>query len=139
MQMPLVSKFLCVLEGFGPQRVAVDIMNDYDVFVAKTGDLWEMPHLIGVHCLSKFVSANKYIPFAFMWGWGGSVKKHLEWFLFGGAYALSLTTHVSLLHFFRLWDIVCNIRDVDQGPRVVMALLDCFEPRLFHWESHHCM
>ncbi len=28
-----------VLEGLRPQRVAVDIMNDHDVFVAKAGDL----------------------------------------------------------------------------------------------------
>ncbi len=28
-----------VLEGLHPQRVAVDIVNDHDVFVAKAGDL----------------------------------------------------------------------------------------------------
>ncbi len=43
-------------------------MNDHDVLVAKAEDLWETPRLIGVHCLLKFVDANKYIPFAFMWG-----------------------------------------------------------------------
>jgi hypothetical protein len=32
-----------VLEGLRPQRVAVNIINDHDVFVAKAGDLWEMP------------------------------------------------------------------------------------------------
>ncbi len=55
-----------VLEGLLPQRVAVNIVNDNDVFVAKAGDLWETPRLIGVHCLLKFVDANKYIPLAFM-------------------------------------------------------------------------
>ncbi len=128
-----------VLEGLGPQRVAVDIMNDHDVFVAKAGDLCETPHLIRVHCLLEFIDANKYIPFAFMWGWGGSLRKHIKCFLFGGAYALSLTNYVSLLRFFRLREIACNIRDVDQGPRVIIALSDCFEPRLFHRESCHCM
>ncbi len=54
------------------------------------------------------------------------------WFLFGGAYALLLTAHVSLLHFFRLREIACHIRGVDQGPRVVIAPLTCFEPRLIH-------
>ncbi len=56
-----------VLEGLLPQRVAVNIVNDNDVFVAKAGDLWETPRLIGVHCLCEFVDANKYIPLAFMW------------------------------------------------------------------------
>ncbi len=70
-----------------------------------------------------------------MWGYGGSVRECVEWFLFGGAYALLLTTHVSLLHFFRLGEIACNISDVDQGPKVVIAPLDCFELRLFHRES----
>jgi hypothetical protein len=102
-----------VLEGLCPQRIAVNIMNDHDAFVAKAENLWEMPHLIGVHCLLKFVGANEYIPFAFMWGWGGSVRNSIECFLFGGAYALSLTLHVSLLHFFRLREVACNIRDVD--------------------------
>ncbi len=95
--------------------------------------------MIRVHCLLKFVDANKYIPFAFMWGYGGSVRERVEWFLVGGLYALSLTVHVSLLHFFRLGEIGCNNSDVDQGPRVVIALSDCFEPRLFHQESCHRM
>jgi hypothetical protein len=47
-----------VLEGLCPRQIAVDIMNDHDVFVAKAGDLWEMTRLIGVHCLLKFVDAN---------------------------------------------------------------------------------
>jgi hypothetical protein len=89
-----------VLEGLCPQRVAVKIMNDHDVFFAKAGDLWETPRLIGVNCFLKFVDANKYILFAFMWGWGGSVRKYAKCFLFGGAYTLSLTVHVSLLLFF---------------------------------------
>ncbi len=70
-----------------------------------------------------------------MWGYGGSVRERVKWFLFGVAYALLLTAHVSLLHFFRLWEIVCGICDVDQGPRVVIAPPDCFEPRLFYRES----
>ncbi len=64
-----------VLEGLRPRRVAVDIVNDHDVFVAKAGDLWEPPRLIGVNCLLKLIDANKYILFAFMWWWGGSVRK----------------------------------------------------------------
>ncbi len=76
----------------------------------------ETPHLIGVHCLLEFLDADKYIPFAFMWGYGRSVGEHIEWFLFGGAYALSLTAHVSLLHFFSLREIACKIFDVDLGP-----------------------
>jgi hypothetical protein len=32
--------------------------------------------------------------------------------------------HVSLLSFFRLGEIVCNIYDIDQGPRVIIAPLD---------------
>ena len=104
--------------------------------VARTdGDLWEKPRLIGVHCLLKFVDTNKYILFAFIWGWVGSVGQYVQCFCFGGAYTLSLTVHVSLLHFFRLKEIACNICDIDQGPRVVIALLDCFEPRLFHRKS----
>ncbi len=91
--------------------------------------------MIGVHCLLKFIDANKYIVFAFMWGYGGSVRESVEWFLFGGAYALLLTAHVSLLRFFRLGEIACNICDVDQGPRVVIAPSNHFEPRLFHRES----
>ena len=47
-----------VLEGLRPQRVAVDIVNDHDVLVAKAGDLWEKPHVIEVHCLVKFIDAN---------------------------------------------------------------------------------
>jgi hypothetical protein len=57
-----------VLEGLRPQRVAVNTVSDHDVLVAKAGDLWETPRLIGVHCLLKFTDANKYITFAFMWG-----------------------------------------------------------------------
>ena len=57
-----------VLEGLRPRRVAVNIVNDHDVLVAKAGDLWETPRLIGVHCLLKFVDVNKYITFDFMWG-----------------------------------------------------------------------
>jgi hypothetical protein len=91
-------------------------VNDHDVLVAKARDLRETPHLIGVHCLLEFVNANKYIPFAFMWGYGGSVREHVKWFLFGGAYALLLIMHVSLLHFFRLREIARDICDVDQGP-----------------------
>ncbi len=45
---------------------------------------------------------------------------------------LSLNAHVSLLCFFRLWEIACDICDVDQGPRIGIALLSCFEPSLFH-------
>ncbi len=112
-------------------------MNDHDVFIAKAGDLWEKPCLIGVHCFLKFVDANKYTPFAFMWGWGRSVRKYIQCLLFGEAYTLSLTMHVSLLHFFRLWEIVHNICDVDQGPRIVIDLLDHFEPCLFHRKSCH--
>ncbi len=67
-----------VLGGLCPQRVAVDIMNDHDVFVARAGDLREPPCLIRVHCLLKFVDVNKYILFAFMWGWGGSVRKYIK-------------------------------------------------------------
>ncbi len=128
-----------VLEGLCQRRVAVDIVYDHDVFVAKAGDLWEPPCLIGVHCLFKLVDANKYILFAFMWGWGGSVRKYIKCFLFGGAYTLSLPTHVSLLHFFRLGEIACNICDVDQGPRVLIAPSDLFELPLFHRKSHSCM
>jgi hypothetical protein len=98
-----------------------------------------MPHLIGVHCLLKFVDADKFILLALMWRWGGIVRKYVKWFLFGRAYTLSLTTHVSLLHFFRLGEIVCNISDVDQGPRVIIAPLDRFEPCLFHRKSHRRM
>ncbi len=112
-----------LLEGLRPQRVAVNIMNDHDVFVAKAGDLWKMPCLIGVHSLLKFADANKYIPFIFMWG------------VFGGAYALLLTAHVSLLRFFRLGEIACDICDVHQGPRVVIAPSHWFEPSLSHRES----
>jgi hypothetical protein len=107
-----------VLEGL---CIAVDIVNDHDVFVAEARYLWEKHHLIGVHCLLKFVDANKYIPFAFMLGWGGSVRKYVQCLLFDGEYTLSLTTHVPLLCFFRLWEIACNICDVDQGPRIVIA------------------
>jgi hypothetical protein len=70
-----------------------------------------------------------------MWGYGRSVREHIEWFLFGRVYALLLTVYVSLLHFFRPGEIACNIGDVDQGTRVVISLSDHFEPRLFHWES----
>ncbi len=98
-----------------------------------------MPRLMGVNCLHKFVDADKYILLAFMWGWGGSVRKYVKWFLFGGVYALLLTAHVSLLRFIRLGEIVCNIRDVDQGLRVIIAPLDCFEPHLFHRKSRHRM
>ncbi len=70
-----------------------------------------------------------------MWGYGGSVRERVEWFLFGGANALLLTVHVSLLHFFRLGEIACDINDVDQGSRVVIAPSDRFEPCLFHCES----
>ncbi len=91
-------------------------MNDHDVLVAKAGDLRETPRLIGVQCILEVVDADKYIPFAFMWGYGRSVREHVEWFLFGGAYALSLTAHVSLLRFFRLGEIKRDICDVDQGP-----------------------
>ncbi len=127
-----------VLEGFCPQRVAVDIVNDPDVFVAEAGDLLELPRSIRVHYLLMLIDANKYILFAFMWGWGGSVRKYVRFF-FGGAYTLLLPTHVSLLHVFRLREIVCDICDVDQGPRVVIALSDRFEPRLFHRKSRCCM
>jgi hypothetical protein len=124
-----------VLEGLRPQRVAVNIVNDHDLFLAKAGDLWEPPRLIGVHFLLKLVDANKYILFAFMWGWGGSVRNYVKYFLFGGVYTLSLPAHVSLLHFFRLREIACNIPDVDKGPKVVIAPLDRFEPHLFHRKS----
>ncbi len=43
---------------------------------------------------------------------------------------MSLTAHVSLLCFFRLWEKACNICDVDQGPRIVIAPLDCVEPHV---------
>ncbi len=128
-----------VLEGLHPLRVAVDIVNDLDVFVAKAGDFWEPPHLIRVHHLLKLVDANKYILFAFMWGWGGSVRKYVKCFLFGGAYTLSLPAHVSLLRFFRLGEIACSIHDVDQGPRVVIVPSDHVEPRLFHQKSRRRM
>ncbi len=71
-----------VLEGLHPLRVAVDIVNDLNVFVAKAKDFWKPPHLIGVHHLLKLVDANKYILFAFMWGWGGSVEKICQVFSF---------------------------------------------------------
>ncbi len=74
-----------------------------------------------------------------MWGWVGSVRKYIKCFLFGGAYALSLSVHVSLLHFFRLGEIACNICDIYQGPSVAIAPLDCFEPSLFHHKSPRCM
>ncbi len=63
-----------------------------------------------------------------MWEWGGSFRKYVKCFLFGGAYTLLFLAHVSLLHFFRLGEIVCNIRDIDQGPRVIIVTSDHFEP-----------
>ncbi len=71
-----------------------------------------------------------------MWGWGRSVGKYVQCLLFGGLYALSLTAHVFLLCFFRLWEIACSICDVDQEPRIVIALSNCSEPSLFHRKSH---
>ncbi len=127
------------LMAFAQEELLLTFMNDHDAFVAKAGDSWELPHLIGVHCLLKLVDANKYILFVFMWRWVGSVRKYVKCDLFGGAYTLSLPTHVFLLRFFRLWEIVCNICDVVKGPRVVIAPLDRFEPRLFHWKSRRCM
>ena len=67
-----------VLEGLHPQRVAVDTMNDHDVFVAEAGDLLELPRSIRVHYLLMLIDANKYILFAFMWGWGGSDRKYIQ-------------------------------------------------------------
>jgi hypothetical protein len=99
----------------------------------------ETPCLITEQCPLKFVDVKKYIPFAFMWGYGGNIRERVKWFVFGGAYTLSLTMHVSLLHFFRLREKVCDISDVNQGLRVVIALLDICEPRLFHRESCHHM
>ncbi len=70
-----------------------------------------------------------------MWGWGKSLGKYVQCLLFGGAYALSLTVHVSLLCFFRLWKIFCNICNIDQGSRIVIAPSNCFEQSLFHRKS----
>ncbi len=128
-----------VLEGLHPQRAVVDIVNDHDVFVAKAEDLWELPRLIRVHCLLKLVDENKYILFAFMSRWGGSVRKYVKCFSFGGAYTLLLPAHVSLLRFFRLGEIACNICDIDHWPRVVIAPSNRFEPCLFHQKSCRCM
>ncbi len=61
-------------------------------------------------------------PFCFHVGVWWECQGTHQLFFFGGAYALSLTVHVSLLYFFRLVEIACNICDVDQGPRVVIAL-----------------
>jgi hypothetical protein len=47
-------------------------VNDHDVFVAKAGDLWEMPCLIGVHFFLNFVHADNLL--AFMWGGGVGVS-----------------------------------------------------------------
>jgi hypothetical protein len=71
-----------VLEGLRPQRVVVDIVNDHDVFVAKAGDLWELPCLIGVHCLLKLVDANKYILFCFHIGVGWECQEIRQVFSF---------------------------------------------------------
>ncbi len=46
-----------VLEGLCPQRVAVNIVNDHDVLVAKAGDLREMP-VIGHGIGGKVIPAK---------------------------------------------------------------------------------
>ncbi len=46
------------LEGLCPQRVAVGVVNDQDVFVSEAGYLQEKPHLIGVHGPFLFVDTN---------------------------------------------------------------------------------
>jgi hypothetical protein len=62
-----------------------------------------------------------------MWGWGRNVRRYDQCLLFGaGAYALSLSMHVSLLCFFRLWEIADDIGDIDQGSTIVLAPLSCF-------------
>ena len=46
----------------------------------------------------------------------------------GGADALPLVAHVAFLGLLRLWEVLVDVLDVDEGPSAVVALADVLKP-----------
>ncbi len=77
----------------------------------------------------RVVVKNHDVPFAIVRGdlclWGGFDGKKCDVsvpsLLLGGADTLALSAHVAFLSFLQFGQMVGNISDIDQQPRVIVA------------------
>ena len=90
--------------------------------------------MIGVHRGLEVVVENHDVPFANVRGnlRGGFDGKRCDVgipsLLLGGTDTLALSAHVAFLGFLQFGEMAGNIFDIDQRPRVIVALLYGPEP-----------
>ena len=110
------------------------------ISVSSAGDVWELTCLVGVEGVNGVVHADDA---------DDDVIDFLErysffcWFhfyyLLRRSDSLSLSSHVTLLGFFRLWEVLVDVFYVDHWPGVVIAVAYCLKPCCFCWETCRCM
>jgi hypothetical protein len=94
-----------VLEGLHPRQVAVNVVENHDIPVAKARGSREKANLIGVHRGLEVVVKNHDVPFANVRSdlWGGFDGKRCDFgvplLLLGGTDTLALSAHVAFLGF----------------------------------------
>ncbi len=101
-------------------------MANHDIPVAEAQDSSKKVSLIGVYCGLEAVVKNHDAPFANVRGdlWGGFDGKRCDVgvpsLLLDGTDTLALSVHV--VGFLQFGEMAGDIFDVDQRPRVVVAL-----------------
>ena len=109
-------------------------MENHDITVAEAQDLIKKASLIGVHCGLEVVVENHDVPFANVRGdfRGGFDGKRCDVgvpsLLLGGTDYLVFSVHVAFLGFLQFGEMLGNIFDLDQRPRVIVALPYGLEP-----------
>ena len=110
-----------VLEGFHPRQVAVDVVENHDIPEAR--DFRVKAGLIGVHRGLEVIVENHDVTFVNVRGGfnGNGHDVSIPSLLLGGTDTLALSAHVAFEGFLQFWEMVGDVLDVDQRPRVVVA------------------
>jgi hypothetical protein len=110
-----------VLEGLAPGEVGVNVVEDYDVAVAKAGDKREMARLVRVHCVLQINDLDEDVVCNNVCSWHGVIDR--DHYVKGicilggtrgtngtsGSDTLTLSLHVTYLSFLRLRKILGNV------------------------------
>ena len=87
--------FGSVLGGFNPDGIAVNVVEDHLISITSAGNMWKLAGLVGVQCVTGVVGLDVDITLLWEgWWWYDRLNS-----LLGGADALALIFHVSLLSF----------------------------------------
>ena len=98
-----------VFGGFNPDGIAGDMVEDHLISKTSAGNMWKLSSLVGVQCVVGVIGLDEDVILLWV-GWCRYDGMNL---LFGGAYALALIFHVSLLSFLRLWKMFVHIFNGD--------------------------